>query len=204
MNQWYRRINVYVMMAAVVVGIGVSVAGLVWGLDVADITNEWTPDGKRLAMERAKLPTKDEMVKIPAGEFLMGSSKQVDRNSYQPELPQRRVYLDAYEIDKYEVTALHFLKFVLATDRPPLIDWRYEGGNFQESMMHHPVMHVSWHEAEAYCQWAGKRLPDLSPQPSFHGERGAGGVAVFAGDSLNPLAPSLLREAGWRCCRFCR
>src|SRR5687767_10478978 len=142
-----RRWHVNRRMAILALVAGLSGTGLAWGLDVADMTNEWTAEGKKLAMERAKLPTKDEMVKIPAGDFLMGSSKRVDRNSYQPELPQRRIYLDAYEIDKYEVTALHFLKFVVATDRPPLIDWRYDGGNFQESMMHHPVMHVSWHEA---------------------------------------------------------
>ncbi|WP_447978218.1 formylglycine-generating enzyme family protein [Candidatus Nitrospira bockiana] len=130
-----------------------------WGLDVADMTPEWTPEGKKLAMERAKLPVKDEMVRIPAGWFLMGSSKQADRNAYPPELPQRRVYLDSYDIDKYEVTTLQFLRFVLATDRPPLIDWRYDGGNFQESMINHPVMHVTWYDADAYCQWAGKRLP---------------------------------------------
>ena len=57
------------------------------------------------------------------------------------------------------MTTVQFLKFVLATDRPPLVDWQYEGGNFQESMATHPVMHVSWDDADAYCKWAGKRLP---------------------------------------------
>ena len=145
--------------AGLIVGAVISIGVSASALDVADVTREWTPEGKRVAAERAKLPAHDEMVKIPAGTFLMGSDKKVDRNAYPPELPQRKVYLDAYEIDKFEVTTVQFLKFVLATGRQPLIDWQYDGGNFQETMASHPVMHVSWFDADAYCQWAGKRLP---------------------------------------------
>ena len=137
--------------------IGINLSA--WALDVADVTREWTPEGKRLAAERAKLPAHDEMVNIPAGTFIMGSDRKVDRNAYPAEFPQRKVYLDAYEIDKFEVTTVQFLKFVLATNRQPLIDWQYDGGNFQETMANHPVMHVSWFDADAYCTWAGKRLP---------------------------------------------
>jgi iron(II)-dependent oxidoreductase len=54
---------------------------------------------------------------------------------------------------------VQYLKFILAKDLPPLIDWQYDGGNFQETMVNHPVMHVSWFDADAYCKWAGKRLP---------------------------------------------
>ncbi|HSA64724.1 MAG TPA: SUMF1/EgtB/PvdO family nonheme iron enzyme [Nitrospira sp.] len=147
------------VLTAMVMGglIGINLSA--WALDVADVTREWTPEGKRLAAERAKLPAHDEMVNIPAGTFIMGSDRKVDRNAYPAEFPQRKVYLDAYEIDKFEVTTVQFLKFVLATNRQPLIDWQYDGGNFQETMANHPVMHVSWFDADAYCTWAGKRLP---------------------------------------------
>jgi iron(II)-dependent oxidoreductase len=137
----------------------VAAGGAGRGEDVADITVEWTAEGKALAAERAKLPAMDEMVRVPAGWFLMGSGKQRDKQAYPAEMPERRVYLDAYEIDKFEVTTVQYLRFVLATGRRPLVDWRYDGGNFQETMAAHPVMHVSWYDADAYCRWAGKRLP---------------------------------------------
>jgi sulfatase modifying factor 1 len=146
--------------AAVILAVALATTNVAWGLDIQDITMEWTEAGKKIAADRvAKWKVKDDMVLVPAGEFVMGSDKNTDRLAYRSEIPLRRVYLDAFEIGKYEVTALEYLKFVLATNRPPQLDWRYDGGNFQEAMAHHPIMHVSWYDADAYCTWAGKRLP---------------------------------------------
>lgn len=154
-QRWNKLLNALLVLALCLI-----VAHMAWALDTQDIVVEWTPEGKKIAMQRvAEWQPKEEMVLVPAGRFLMGSDKKADRNAYKAEMPQRTVYLDGYEIDKYEVTALHYLKFVLATARLPQIDWRYDGGNFQESMANHPIMHVSWTDADAYCRWAGKRLP---------------------------------------------
>ena len=152
-----------------IVLLGFITGSAAFALDVADVVRQWTAEGKKLAEERAKLPAHDEMVLIPAGEFLMGSDKRADRNAYQAELPQRTVYLDSYEIDRFEVTTVQFLKFILAHDLPPLIDWQYDGGNFQETMTNHPVMHVSWADAETYCKWAGKRNGRKPPEEKMDG-----------------------------------
>ena len=55
-------------MAGVVLAL-VGLARVAGALDVADVTREWTPEGKKIAAERAKLPAHDEMVLIPAGWF---------------------------------------------------------------------------------------------------------------------------------------
>ena len=147
-RRWEWVVNAILITAALLI-----MARVAWGLDTQDITVEWTEAGRKIAAERVtNWKTKEEMVLVPVGEFVMGSDKKKDRLAYRSEIPQRLVYLDAFEIGKYEVTALEYLKFVLAANRPPQLDWRYNGGNFQEAMAHHPVMHVSWYDADAYCK----------------------------------------------------
>ena len=65
-------------VATLLLGLAVLlvIVSVAWGLDTQDITIEWTPEGKRLAMEQAALQTNDVMVRLPAGEFQMGSTRQ--------------------------------------------------------------------------------------------------------------------------------
>jgi len=91
------------------------------------------------------------MVLIPAGEFQMGSN---DGGSY--EKPVHTVYLDAFYMDKYEVTVGQYKKFIQATGhRAP--NWsRVSKYSPTDS---HPIVYVSWNDAQAYAKWVGKRLP---------------------------------------------
>jgi formylglycine-generating enzyme required for sulfatase activity len=115
----------------------------------------WTPlDGPE---RMAAMETPGGMVAVPAGWFLMGSDPKADRAAGPQELPQHKVYVDAFEIDKYEVSNVDYLRFVLAAG----VDWPtfWRESPFPEKAALHPVINVTWREADAYCRWAGKRLP---------------------------------------------
>lgn len=90
------------------------------------------------------------MVLIPAGEFQMGSIKG-DRD----EKPVHTVHLDAYYIDKHEVTVGEYKRFINATGHRALRDSVFRCSPTDL----HPVVGVSWHDAMAYAKWARKRLP---------------------------------------------
>jgi formylglycine-generating enzyme required for sulfatase activity len=85
---------------------------------------------------------------IPAGTFIMGDDE---------ESPRRERYVDAFYIDQNEVTTAQYAVFLKETGslRPP-DDWESvsltEDGRL-------PVAGVDWNDADAYCRWAGKRLP---------------------------------------------
>jgi formylglycine-generating enzyme required for sulfatase activity len=91
-----------------------------------------------------------EMVSVPAGEFWMGSD-----DGEPDEKPRRRVYLDAFHIDKYEVSNALYRRFIEATGRGVPI----YGNDSKLNEPNQPVVGVDWNDANAYCSWAGKRLP---------------------------------------------
>ena len=123
-----------------------------------------------------------EMVFVPAGEFLMGSMEN-DSVAYNDEIPQRTVYLDEFWIDKTEVSNAMFGRFVEETGYQTDAEkegagftynraeenWiSTEGANWQhpfgpdsnlEGLEDHPVVQMTWYDAQAYCEWAGRRLP---------------------------------------------
>ena len=116
--------------------------------------------------EGAEILGKDgaPMVLVPAGPFPMGVPPGA-RDGGRDEYPRHEVFLDAYYIVTFEVTNGRYLEFMTNTGhRPPkhLNDPRqdlWQGALMPESIADRPVINVDWYDAEAYCRWAGKRLP---------------------------------------------
>ncbi len=130
--------------------------------------------------ESGFLPSDDprvrEMVFVPAGSFLLGSTEdQIDaeyqsyggsRVLFESEYPQRTVGVDSFYIDRTEVTQQQYSAFVEATGREvPFVDrdwaslYNWKQGAYPEGLGDHPVVLVTHDDAKAYCEWAGKSLP---------------------------------------------
>jgi len=123
---------------------------------------------------KTKKNTKDnaDMIFIPAGEFVMGSPqserdavvKQYNTDTFKTDTfkdvkdegPQHKVFLDGYYIYKNLVTVAQYLKFCAETGykKPDAPDF-----NPNWSKRDHPIVNVSYNDAQEYCKWAGARLP---------------------------------------------
>ena len=105
------------------------------------------PAGTKLGDKRTNLVDGAEMVWVPAGEFLMGSTTRSSDEQLHT------VYLDGYWIYKTEVTLAQYRKFCQATGRamPMEQSWKWQ--------LTHPIVDVSWDDATAYAEWAGAALP---------------------------------------------
>ncbi|SNZ12529.1 Formylglycine-generating enzyme, required for sulfatase activity, contains SUMF1/FGE domain [Natronoarchaeum philippinense] len=163
------------------------------------------------------------MVKIPGGEFRMGTDSDVGYEA-DGEGPARTVDVDEFYVSSHAVTNAEFLEFVRETDyttdaerygwsfvfeefvgsddRQHVVDsveaapwwfavrganwFRPEGpGSTVIERLEHPVTHVSWNDAQAYANWAGKRLPtEAEWEKAARG--GLRGATYPWGDDLRP------------------
>ena len=119
-----------------------------------------------------------DMVEIPAGPFIMGYDHR-----WPDEGPMHDESIDhAYWMDKYEVTNETYRRFVEAAGRPSPNHW--VGGAFAKGEERLPVVYVTWYDADAYCRWAGKRLPTESEWEKA--ARGTDGRLFPWGNTFDP------------------
>lgn len=137
----------------------------------------------------------EQMVYIPSGRLLVGETEsfrdELRAKLYRPrpitrpiigksdvnyvptkEQASQAVEVDAFFIDKYEVTCEEYARFCAATAHPTPAYWKR--GKIPEGLATHPVVHVTFNDASAYAKWAGKRLPS-----EIEWERAAKGAAGF-------------------------
>jgi iron(II)-dependent oxidoreductase len=143
--------------------VGASAAGT-----VLDQTKELPGHLTAMAQSAQPAPT----VTIPSGWFLMGTHR-IDDDPYglgtqydDTELPQRRIWLDAYEIDRDEVSLGEFLAFLeqqrrRAPEEVQRLIWHLITVHYMPDavMARWPALYVTWSEASDFCHAQEKRLP---------------------------------------------
>ena len=116
----------------------------------------------RSLLKQVKLSVPEDMILIPKGFFIMGAN-----GHGEDEAPKHKVYLDAYYIDKYEVTAAAFVQFL---NEAKTFKKYYKDGKFgmlalekdfrpRRGLESYPINNVTWSGAAEFCRWSNKRLP---------------------------------------------
>lgn len=112
----------------------------------------------------AQTQVPEGMVQIPAGKFWLGRGHATDNDAtdnmpraWRDDRPANHVDLDAFYLDKYEVTNAEYARFLESTGgKAP---WHWPQGKVPKGDEKQAVSNVTWFEAAAYCKAAGKRLP---------------------------------------------
>lgn len=140
------------------------------------------------------------MVLIPGGSFIMGTD-QIDSEGhalslgllkpwYADETPERELSLVDFYIDRYEVVNRDYYIFCQATDHKPPRRWG--GPKYPEGRDNYPVTEVTYFDASAYAEWAGKRLP--TEEEWEKAARGNWGHIYPWGNEFDPTAANLSRS----------
>jgi iron(II)-dependent oxidoreductase len=134
-------------------------------LQLLQMVDDYDPVDPELGALSAPHPG-PESISIPGGEHEIGAPAR--GFAYDNERPRHPVELAPFEIDRTPVTNATYLQFMEETAAEPPMYWEREsdGGWVLTNMggrdpidPAHPVLHVSWHEADALARWAGRRLP---------------------------------------------
>jgi formylglycine-generating enzyme required for sulfatase activity len=94
-----------------------------------------------------------DMVAIPGANLLMGR----DQGGEPAEAPAHAVTVQPFRIDRFPVTNREYLAFVRETNH--LVPPNWTGNTIVPGSETDPVTMISWGDAEAYCEWKGRRLP---------------------------------------------
>lgn len=134
-------------------------------LQLLQMVDDYSPVDPELGALRA-FEREPETISVPGGEYEIGAPAH--GFAYDNERARHTVELSPFEIDRTPVTNATYIQFMEETAAEAPMYWEREGdGGWVLTRMGgrdpidpaHPVLHVSWHEAEALARWAGKRLP---------------------------------------------
>lgn len=150
------------------------------------------------ATTSAEEPLENPFIELAGGMFTMGTNKNIPLHMHDGEGPERKVFLDPFSMNQYEVSNEEFKKFVdetkyvteaekfgnsfvmdyfVSAEVSATItqmvkavpwwlpvsgaDWKHPEGRVSNlhTRMRHPVLHISWNDAQEFCRWRGARLP---------------------------------------------
>ncbi len=124
-------------------------------------------------VETSRQVFEPQVMRIPAGKFLMGSMPAqaaqamkdgAKKNWVEWEQPQQTVELSEYSIGKYPITNREYQAFVKETVRTPPRGW--DADQYPSEKSDHPVVNVSWDDATAYCRWLSEKTKKLYRLPT--------------------------------------